>query len=137
MLSYHMPLRCDFHVVTSSTLSARNRCLVRLYPHFVVGEFFLIYVVCVCLRICVHHVLTTSNMACVLEEAGHSYPSQTPVFTSVVVDLFILLVSCVVFLVFFCLGLRLVYQILDWQMTQLLEIMNKVILFQGVKTMQK
>jgi hypothetical protein len=51
MLSYDMPLRCDFRVVTSSTLSARNRSLVRLYPHFFVGEFFLIYVVCVCLHI--------------------------------------------------------------------------------------
>jgi hypothetical protein len=50
-------LRSAFRVVMSVTISA---CSVRLYLQLFVGDVYLIYVICVCLRIVV------SNIYCVV-----------------------------------------------------------------------
>jgi hypothetical protein len=54
---WSIALRSEFTVVMSVTISAKKRCVVRLYLQLFVG--CLIYVICVCLRIVV------SNAYCV------------------------------------------------------------------------
>ena len=60
VLSFYVTLRSEFRVVTSVTISALERCSVRLYLQLFVGESCLTYVICVCIRIVV------SNTNCVV-----------------------------------------------------------------------
>ena len=51
VLSYCVPLRSEFHVVMSDTISAWNRCTVRLCLQLFVRDPCLVCVIYVCLRV--------------------------------------------------------------------------------------
>ena len=53
VLSYCVSLRSGFHVVMPVTISAWNRCAVRICLKLFVGDPCLVCVICVCLRVMV------------------------------------------------------------------------------------
>jgi len=103
VLSYHMSLRSEFHIVMSVTISAYKRCLVRLYLQlFVEGIMSYLRYLCLFALCGVQHILPVwvtwrgsyvtnvfycllifSNVYCVLERyIFYSTISLTPMIMS-------------------------------------------------------